>query len=182
MQPAIKAQESAKAWVRRYDWLQYHFPDDEAREYADEMTEVAEGRKRETERPPHEIRREMKILMKIEGVVQFTRAVAVVAVFLGLPILLLQFLSLDGDTLSERVARPALVLACWILAGVIGYRRLWNEWLNVLRRRRLECFWEWRSATFRFPTSSMIDSMSSDKSELPPEASKLENKPPYSPN
>jgi hypothetical protein len=182
MQTPKDAQDSAKAWARRYDWLRWYFPDEEAHEYAEQVTQVAEGRKHETERSPHEIRREMKLLMQIESLVHTTRVLAVVAVGFGLPFLLYHFLSLNGDTLSERIARPGLLLACWVSAGVLGYRRFWKDWLDVLRQRRLKCFWEWRSATLRFPTGSIIDSMSSDKSELPPEASEFEKKPPYSPN
>lgn len=52
---------SAETWGRWYDWLQWYFPDEEAHEYAEELTQVTEGRKRETERSPHEIKREMKL-------------------------------------------------------------------------------------------------------------------------
>jgi hypothetical protein len=170
-------QRRAEAWARRYDWLRWYFPDEEAHEYAEELTQVAEGGKRETERSPHEIRREMKLLMQIESLVHTTRALAVVAAGLGLPFLLWQLLPLNGDTLSERIARPLLLLACWFSAGILGCKRFWKNWLDVLRQRRLKCFWEWRSATLRFP---VIDSGRSDTSELPAEASEFQSKPPYS--
>jgi hypothetical protein len=73
MQKPIKAQDgmtpeqrqkimlaSSKAWRKQYDWLCRYFPEEEARDYAEEMTQVTEGKKTETERSPYEIRREME--------------------------------------------------------------------------------------------------------------------------
>ena len=114
---AEELRRSAETWRRWYDWLQWYFPDEEAHEYAEELTHVAEGRKRETERSPQEIRREMKLLAEIESLVHIARVVAVVAAALGLPFLLWQLLSLNGDTLSERITRPVLLLACWFLVS-----------------------------------------------------------------
>jgi hypothetical protein len=183
MQTPIKAQDSANAWYRQYKRLQSYFPEEEAREYAEEITQVAEGRKRETERSPHEIRREMNLLMQIESLIHTTRVLTVIAVGFGLPFLLYQLLSPNGDTLSERIMRPALFLASWVAAGVLWCKRFWKDWLDALRQRRLKCFWEWRSATLRFPTMiSAFDSMSSDKSELSPEASEFKKQKPHSPN
>ena len=68
---------SADRWRKHYDWLCWYFPDEEAHEYAEELTEVQEGRKRETERPPHEIRREMKLLANIEELVVLVPIAAV---------------------------------------------------------------------------------------------------------
>ncbi len=104
-----RAEDSADVWFRHYEWLRTYFSDEEAHEYAEEITQVAEGRKHETDRSQHEIRREMKLLGEIESLVHTTRALAVVAVGLGLPFLLYEFLSLSGDTLSERITRPALL-------------------------------------------------------------------------
>jgi hypothetical protein len=39
-----KLQRSAAVWSKWYDWLQWYFPDEEAHEYAEELTQVAEGR------------------------------------------------------------------------------------------------------------------------------------------
>jgi hypothetical protein len=71
MPTPITPQDSAKAWYRQYEWLQSYFPEEEAREYAEEVTQVAQGRKRETEKSPHEIRREMNLLMQIESLIRF---------------------------------------------------------------------------------------------------------------
>ncbi|HEU5314074.1 MAG TPA: hypothetical protein VFU08_09625 [Candidatus Udaeobacter sp.] len=60
-------------------WLQWYFPDEEAHDYAEELTQVAEGRKRETERSPHEIRREMKLLANIEALINARRLFVTIA-------------------------------------------------------------------------------------------------------
>jgi len=43
---------SAETWRKHYDGLCWYFPAEEAHEYAEELTQVAEGRKRETESLP----------------------------------------------------------------------------------------------------------------------------------
>jgi hypothetical protein len=48
--PFKNFQRSAAICSKWYDWLKWYFPDEEAHEYAEELTQVAEGRKRETER------------------------------------------------------------------------------------------------------------------------------------
>ncbi|PYK40216.1 MAG: hypothetical protein DME49_01140 [Verrucomicrobia bacterium] len=175
-----KPEDSAKLWARWYDRLRWYFTDEEAHEYAEEVTEVAEGRKRDSERSPQEIRRDMNLLMRLEALVQTARGVAVLAVALGLPFLLMELLDINGDALIERVLRGALLLGSWVAAAVLAYRRFWKDWLTVLRQKRLKCFWEWRSATLRFPTDAIIDSGLSDVSELPTEAAERPKKPPYS--
>jgi hypothetical protein len=77
--PIEKLQRSTAVWSKSYDWLQWHFPDEEAHEYAEEMTQVAEGRKRETERSAHEIRREMKLLANTEALINTIRVLAAIA-------------------------------------------------------------------------------------------------------
>ena len=77
--PLEKFQRSTAVWSKWYDWLQWYFPDEEAREYAEELTQVAEGRKRETERSPHEIRREMKSLANIEALIVAIRSLVTIA-------------------------------------------------------------------------------------------------------
>jgi hypothetical protein len=63
----------AETWGKWFDWLQWYFPDEEAHEYAEELTQVTEGRKREAERSPHEIKREMKLLANIEALINASR-------------------------------------------------------------------------------------------------------------
>ena len=183
MQKPIKPQDqmtleqrlraSTEAWFKRYERLQWAFPEEEAHEYAEEMTQVAEGKKRETQRSPYEIKREMKLLIHMEGLVQGVRVLVVAA------ICVFPFLWQPAFLPDSGILVLGWMLACWISAGVVGCRRFWKDYLDVLRRRRLQCFWEWRSADSRFPVQSISPSGLSERSELPPEAGESQNKPPY---
>ena len=141
------------------------------------MTQVAEGSKPETERSPHGIRREMKLLIQIDELVRVVRGLVVIAIC-ALPLLWQPFF-LPKDS---NIAWAGWLIACWIVAWVVGSNRYWKDSFDVLRRRRMQCFWEWRSSTLRFPVQSIIDSGLADRSELPPETGEFKNKPPYLPN
>jgi hypothetical protein len=180
-----KLQRSAVVWSKWYDWLQWYFPDEEAHEYAEELTQVAEGRKRETERSPHEIRREMKLLASIEALINAIRLlVTLAAVASPFYFLLLRPSFLDSlpDTAATTWIRVGVEILCVVLAVVVWKRPFWDNCLTVLRRTRLRCFWEWRSATLRFPVKTIIPSGLFDTSELPQEASEVEGKKPHSSN
>lgn len=164
------------AWVKRCDWVGVYFPD-QANEYADEMSRVAEGEKRETERSPHEIKREMKLLTDIEGFVHSTRVLVVLAIFV-LP-LLWQPSFTKSDTALAGWAATGWIVLCWFLAVIVGCMRFWKNYLNVLRQVRLQRFWEWRSATLRFPVKGTIPSELFEGSEPPEEAGEFQSKPPY---
>ena len=112
-----KTQKSCQViWKKNFDaapkpggngtiWLQWYFPDEEAHDYAEELTQVAEGRKRETERSPHEIRREMKLLANIEALINARRLLVTIAA-LASPFyfLLLRSSFLDSLLDSETAA------------------------------------------------------------------------------
>jgi hypothetical protein len=122
------------------------------------------------------MRREMKVLIQIDQIVRVMRGL-VVATILALP-----FLWQPSFLPDSGIASIGWVIACWIAAGVVGHMRLWKDCLDVLLRRRMQCFWEWRSATLRFPVQSMTDTGLFDRSELPPKGSEPQNKPPYLPD
>jgi hypothetical protein len=153
---AEELRRSAETWGRWYDWLQWYFPDEEAHEYAEELTQVAEGRKRETERSPHEIKREMRLLANIEALINAIRLLVTIAA-LACPFYFLLLRSsfldllLDSDTAAATWVRVGVAISCVVLAVVVWNRPFWDNCLTVLRRTRLRCFWEWRSATLRFP-------------------------------
>lgn len=156
---------SAETWRKWYDWLQWYFPDEEAHDYAEELTQVAEGRKRETERSPHEIRREMKLLANIEALINARRLLVTIAALASPFYFLLlrpSFLDslLDSETAAATWVRVGVGISCVVLAVVVWNRPFWDNCLTVLRRTRLGCFWECRSATLRFPVkpSSRQDS------------------------
>jgi hypothetical protein len=181
---AEKLQRSAAIWSKWYDLLQWYFPDEEAHEYAEELTQVAEGRKRETERSPHEIKREMKLLANIEALITAIRLfVTIAALACPFYFLLLRpsFLDslLDSDTAAATWARVGVAISCVVLAVVVWKRPFWGNWVAILRRVRLRCFWEWRSATLRFPVKSIAPDF--DETSKPfEEASEFQKKPPYS--
>src|SRR6516162_8540770 len=114
-----KLQSDAAAWVKRYESLCYSFDDNEAREYAEEMSQVAEGRKDATQKSPHDIRREMKLLTNIESMIVLVRG-AVVVVLVLVPLCFQPAFLPDPS-----IARLAWLVAIWILAGVVGYRPFW---------------------------------------------------------
>jgi hypothetical protein len=156
---------SAETWRKWYDWLQWYFPDEEAHDYAEELTQVAEGRKRETERSPHEIKREMKFLANIEALINARRLVVTIAALASPFYFLLlrpSFLDslLDSETAAATWVCVGVGISCVVLAVVVWNRPFWDNCLTVLRRTRLGCFWEWRSVTLRFPVkpSSRQDS------------------------
>lgn len=177
---------NAEAWCKRHDALSWQFPEEEARDYADAMSDVAEGKKANMERSPHEIKQEMRLLSHLESLVVAIRAL-VVAATLFLPAFL--WVRFVPDEVKERIPEglPLLVLTLAVLlvgliiASVVGFHSFWQNYLDVLRRKRTQSFWEWRSATLRFPTRHVIGSMSSDKTE-PPDISETDSKPPYSSN
>jgi hypothetical protein len=180
---AEELRRSAKTWSKWYDWLQWHFPDEEAHEYAEELTQVAEGRKRETERSPHEIRREMKLLANIEALINAIRLLVALGAFaapfcfmLSRPFFLVPLL--DSETVAATWIRVGLAMFCVVPAVVVWNRRFWKNWIGGLRRIRLRCFWEWRSATLRFPVKSIAPDFY-ETSEPFKEASELQKKPPY---
>ena len=65
------------------------------------------------------------------------------------------------------------------LAFTVSDLRFWKRYLDVLRRKRMQPFGVWRSATLRFPAGHTIYSGDFDRSE-PLEPSEDRNKPPYS--
>jgi|SRR5215470_16925553 len=107
---------SLKAWRERYDWLSSHFDFDEAHEYAEEMTQVAERQKGETERSRDDIKRDMGLLIKIGQILWAVRLLVVVAIcapFVWQPYFL-------PDSV---IAQIGWTIACWIPAVAIGRSR-----------------------------------------------------------
>ena len=62
---------------------------------------------------------------------------------------------LDSETVAATWIRVGLAIFCVVPAVVVWNRPFWKNWIAVLRRARLRCFWEWRSATLRFPVKSI---------------------------
>src|SRR6266404_5077563 len=124
---------NAEAWCKRYELLCWHFEDDEAREYAEEMSQIAERRKDAMQRSPHEIKQEMRLLAHLESLVSAIRGLVVIATFFLPAFLLGKFLP---DQLKERIPTLAWVaaalLAGWIGAAVVGFHRFWQSYLDVL--------------------------------------------------
>jgi hypothetical protein len=181
--PLEKLQRGAKTWSRWYDWLQWHFRDEEAHEYAEELTQVEEGRKREIERSPLEIKQEMKLLSNTEVLVNTIRLLVALGAFaapfcfiLSRPLFLLPLL--DSETVAATWIRVGLALFCVVPAVMVWKRPFWKNWLAVLRRARLRYFWEWRSATLRFPVKSIAPDFY-ETSKPFEEASEFQKKPPY---
>jgi hypothetical protein len=180
-----KFQRSTAVWSKWYERLQWSFPDEEAHEYAEELTQVAEGRKREPERSPHEIKREMKLLSNTEALINSIRLLVALGIsaapfcfILSRPLFLVPVL--DRETVAATWIRVGLTIFCVVPGVVVWNRPFWRNWVAVLRRARLRYFWEWRSATLRFPIKTVIPSALFDTSQLPNEASDVERKPPHS--
>jgi hypothetical protein len=175
---------STKTWRKWYDWLQWYFPHEEAHEYAEELTQVTEGKKRETERSSHEIKREMKLLSNTETLINTIRLLVALGAFaapfyfiLSRPLFLVPLL--DSETVAATWIRVGLTIFCAVPAVVVWNRPFWKNWVAVLRRARLRCFWEWRSATLRFPVKSIAPDHLYEISEPLEEPSEFQRKPPY---
>jgi hypothetical protein len=178
---AEELRRSSETWGKWYDWLQWYFPDEEAHEYAEELTQVAEGRKRETERSPHEIKREMKLLANMEVLINTIRFLVTLAVFASPFYFLLlrpSFMDSLPDTAAATWVRVGVAISCVVLAFVVWNRPFWKNWVAILRRVRLRCFWEWRSATLRFPVKSITPDFY-ETSKPFEEASEFQKKPPH---
>ena len=184
-----RAQDSTERWFRHYNWLQRYFSDEEAHQYAEELTEVDENRKPHVERSPFEIKREMEMISHIEESVQVLRVLVGIAVFFcAVDVVAWLKSHFCGDRCENTLASippwvslPLLIVFTFasIFLGVAAAElRFWKRYLDVLRRKRMQSFWEWRSATLRFPTGHTIYSGDFDRSE-PPEPGEFENKPPY---
>jgi hypothetical protein len=175
------AQDSTDRWFRHYEWLQRYFSDEEAHQYAEQLTEAGEERNPSTERSPVEIKREMEMISHIEGAVQAVRVLVGIVVFFGL-LSVVAWLRLDfcGDRCENALASIpqwaslllliAFTFSSIFLAIAVSDLRFWKRYLDVLRSKRMQSFWEWRSATLRFPTGHTIYSGDFDRSE-PPEPS-----------
>jgi len=120
--PLEELQRSAAVWRKWYDWLQWYFPDEEAHDYAEELTEVAEGRKRGTERPAHEIRREMKLLANFEALIVAIRLLVTIAALTSPFYFLLlrpSFLDSLPDTAATIWVRVGVGMLCVVCAVVV---------------------------------------------------------------
>jgi hypothetical protein len=142
------------------------------------------------ERSPLEIKREMKMIGHIEGAVQAVRVLVGVVVFFCL---LSAVAWLRSDFCGDRRENALASIPQWaslllvvaftfgsiFLAFAVSDLRFWKRYLDVLRRKRMQSFWAWRSATLRFPAGHTIYSGDFERSE-PPEPSEDRNKSPYS--
>lgn len=131
---------------------------------------MSEGRKDESD--SSEIKLEMKLLRHLEELVRSARGI--VAILVGLPGLWRPYFLPDSE-----IAGTGWFLVWLLAAGIVFYLPFWDKYLDVLRKARMRRFWDWRSARLRFPLTNVAPSTFSDASELPPEASTSENKPPY---
>jgi hypothetical protein len=123
----------------------------------------------------------MEMISHIEGAVQAVRVLVGIVVFFGL-LSVVAWLRLDfcGDRCENALASIpqwaslllliAFTFSSIFLAIAVSDLRFWKRYLDVLRSKRMQSFWEWRSATLRFPTGHTIYSGDFDRSE-PPEPS-----------
>jgi hypothetical protein len=172
-----RAQESTERWFRHYEWLQRYFSDEEAHQYAEELTEAGEDRKPRIGRSSSEIKREMELISHIEASVQTVRVIVGIVVFFC-PVFMTAWLRSHfcGDRCENTLASIpqwaslllliAFTFGSILLAVAVSDLRFWKRYLDVLRRKRMQSFWEWRSATLRFPTGHTMYSSDFDRSEL----------------
>jgi len=172
-----RAERSNERWVRHYESLQWHFSPEEAHEYAEELTE-GEHRTAQAARSPQEIKGEMEMIGHIEASIQTLRVLVGIAAFFC-PLALVS--SLESHFCDDRCKNMLASIPPWVstllliaftfgsifFAVAICQLSFWKRYLDLLRRKRLQSFWEWRSATLRFPTGHMIYSGDFDRTEPP---------------
>jgi hypothetical protein len=173
-----RAEDSTERWVRHYEWLQRYFAHEDAHQYAEELTEAREQRRPHVERSPLEIKREMEMISHIEASLQAVRVLVGIAVFFC-PVLVVAWLRSHfcddrcENTLAsipQWVSLPLLIVFTFgsiFLAVAVSHLRFWKRYLDMLRRKRMQSFWEWRSSTLRFPTGHTVYSGDFDRSEPP---------------
>lgn len=181
--------DATERWVRHYEWLQRYFSHEEANEYAEELTQAGEERQPKIERSPLEIKREMELITHIEASVQAVRVLVGIALFFC-TFFLLGWIRSDFcndrcekiiESIPKWVSIPVLIIFTFgtiFVANAVSNLRFWKRYLDMLRRKRLQSFWEWRSATLRYPLRHTIYSGDFGRSE-PPDADPSQNKPPY---
>jgi hypothetical protein len=169
--------------------LQRYFSDEEAHQYAEEVTEAGEDGKPRIERSSFEIKHEMEMISHIEASVQTVRVLVGIVVFFC-PVSVAAWLR--SHFCGERCENTLASIPQWaslllliaftfgsvFLAVAVSDLRFWKRYLDVLRRKRMQSFWEWRSATLRFPTGNTMYSGDFERSE-PPGPGEFKDKPPY---
>ena len=135
-----------------------------------------------------EIKREMELISHIEASVQTVRVIVGIVVFFC-PVFMTAWLRSHfcGDRCENILASIpqwaslllliAFTFGSILLAVAVSDLQFWKRYLDVLRRKRMQSFWEWRSATLRFPTGHTMYSSDFDRSELPG-PSEFKDKPP----
>ena len=123
----------------------------------------------------------MKLLANIEALINTIRFLVTLAAFASPFYFLLlrpSFLDSLPDTAAATWVRVGVAISCVVLAVVVWNRPFWENWVAILRRVRLRCFWEWRSATLRFPVKSIAPDFY-ETSKPFEEASEFQKKPPH---